>query len=144
MRQSGAPASPAWKNRSHDESQGYLEPIVSDPWLDPKTDPGGPDAEEASQRQQLLQHATEQWRQCEWWRQRIKNSPTPPIITVDDLLSFRSCCYVLDARSNDEFADCHFQSSIHVKDSHVLELLPTLPPELVMLVLNFAGWILQL
>ena len=30
---------------------------------------------------------------------------------------FRSCCYVLDTRSSEEFADSHFQSSIHVKDA---------------------------
>ena len=115
------------------QNSGYLDSISMDPCVDPKIDPSGLKDGETSPHQQLLQHATEQWRQCEWWRQRINNSPTPPIITVDDLLSFRSCCYVLDARSSEEFADCHFQSSIHVKDADVLDLLRTLPQELVML-----------
>ncbi|CAE7592205.1 TBCK, partial [Symbiodinium sp. CCMP2456] len=114
-----------------DPDWGYLDSISMDPCVDPKIDPSGLKDGETSPHQQLLQHATEQWRQCEWWRQRINNSPTPPIITVDDLLSFRSCCYVLDARSSEEFADCHFQSSIHVKDADVLDLLRTLPQELV-------------
>ncbi|CAE7202513.1 TBCK [Symbiodinium necroappetens] len=114
-----------------DPDWGYLDSISMDPCIDPKIDPSGLKDGETSPHQQLLQHATEQWRQCEWWRQRINNSPTPPIITVDDLLSFRSCCYVLDARSSEEFADCHFQSSIHVKDADVLDLLRTLPQELV-------------
>ncbi|CAE7353948.1 TBCK [Symbiodinium natans] len=115
-----------------DPDWGHLDSILAEPCSDPKFDPGGAE-DEIPPHQQLLQHATEQWRQCEWWRQKVNNSPTPPIITVDDLLSFRSCCHVLDARSGEDFAECHFQSSIHVKDADALDLLPKLPQEVVML-----------
>lgn len=47
----------------------------------------------------------------EWWRQRSKNVSTPPIITVDDFLSYRSRCFILDVRPTEEFDNCHFQSS---------------------------------
>ena len=45
-------------------------------------------------------------------------SPTIPVIRclarsqVDDLLSYRSRCFILDIRSAEDFENCHFQSSV--------------------------------
>merc|ERR1711957_42793 len=64
---------------------------------EPDSSLDGRDADESAAREVLVQRAMEQWRQCEWWRKRAASqSPTPPLITVDDLLSFRRRCYVLD------------------------------------------------
>ncbi|CAK9079738.1 TBC domain-containing protein kinase-like protein [Durusdinium trenchii] len=103
-----------------DPSWGYLNSML-----------GGQPQEKSEAQQKLAQHATEQWRQCEWWRQRSKNVSTPPIITVDDFLSYRSRCFILDVRPTEEFDNCHFQSSIHVSDPEAPDLLSSLPPDFV-------------
>merc|ERR1711920_272921 len=79
------------------------------------------------------QRALEQWRQCEWWRQRAASALTPPIITVDDLLSFRSRCFVLDVRTQEEYVDGHFQASVLVRDPDEGELCSIVPPEVLSL-----------
>merc|ERR1711920_901378 len=79
------------------------------------------------------QRALEQWRQCEWWRQRAASALTPPIITVDDLLSFRSRCFVLDVRTQEEYVDGHFQASVLVRDPDEGELNQIVPPEVLSL-----------
>lgn len=77
-----------------------------------------------------VQRTTEQWRQCEWWRRRVASSLTMPIITVDDLLSFRSRCFVLDVRSHEDFLDAHFQASTHIPDPDGIDLGRQLPADL--------------
>lgn len=71
---------------------------------------------------------SEQWRSCEWWR---ASGTQVPIITVEDLLSYRSRCFVLDVRAIEDFESCHFQSSVHIREPEAPELLPALPPELL-------------
>ncbi|CAE8657981.1 unnamed protein product [Polarella glacialis] len=98
----------------------------------PSAPEASPEAEAvAAERLQLVQHATEQWHQCEWWLRRVAATPTPPIITVDDLLSFRSRCFVLDVRCQEDFAQGHFQASIHVRDPKDGVLPVVLPQELI-------------
>jgi len=101
-------------------------PGEADPNLDPIL---------AAAREHLSQRAVEQWRQCEWWRRRAASALTAPVITVDDLLSFRSRCFVLDVRSHEEFAAGHFQGSNHIRDPEDGELSCIVPLE----VLNLGG-----
>eukprot|EP00435_Cladocopium_sp_Y103_P062538 s1283_g24.t1 len=105
-----------------DSAWGYLSSIFSQTQ--------GETEEDVHRKESLVQHATEQWRQCEWWRQRSNSTTTPPLITVDDLLSYRSRCFILDVRSAEEFENCHFQSSVHVSDPDACDLRsPSLPTE---------------
>lgn len=82
-------------------------------------------------RKQLVDRAMEQWEQSDWWRKRAATRVTTPIITVDDLLSFRSRCFVLDVRKQDEFAEGHFQASVHVRDPEDRDLANAVPPEIL-------------
>lgn len=105
-----------------DSTWGYLNSIFSQTQAETE--------EDVHRKESLVQHATEQWRQCEWWRQRSNSTTTPPVITVDDLLSYRSRCFILDVRSAEDFENCHFQSSVHVDPAADLRH-PSLPTDFV-------------
>eukprot|EP00928_Gymnodinium_smaydae_P087620 TRINITY_DN71864_c0_g1_i1.p1 TRINITY_DN71864_c0_g1~~TRINITY_DN71864_c0_g1_i1.p1 ORF type:complete len:954 (+),score=213.58 TRINITY_DN71864_c0_g1_i1:214-2862(+) len=94
-------------------------------------DGDGRESMQAQVRQQIAQRAMEQWRQCEWWRRRAGSVQTPPLITVDDLLSFRKHCFVLDVRPAEEFAEFHFQGSVHVRDPEAVDLRLVLPADVL-------------
>eukprot|EP00747_Dinoflagellata_sp_TGD_P081998 gnl/TRDRNA2_/TRDRNA2_161523_c3_seq1.p1 gnl/TRDRNA2_/TRDRNA2_161523_c3~~gnl/TRDRNA2_/TRDRNA2_161523_c3_seq1.p1 ORF type:complete len:264 (+),score=42.14 gnl/TRDRNA2_/TRDRNA2_161523_c3_seq1:3-794(+) len=66
--------------------------------------------------EELMKRTQKQWSQCGWWWSRAATKPTPPLISVDDLLSFRSRCFVLDVRSPEEYAESHFQNSLSVRN----------------------------
>ncbi|CAK0868328.1 unnamed protein product [Prorocentrum cordatum] len=95
------------------------------------TEGAGVDGDLATTRGQLEQRATGQWRQCEWWRRRAASMLTPPVITVDDLLSFRSSCTVVDARPYEEFLAGHFQASHHVREPEDGDLTSILPADVL-------------
>lgn len=82
-------------------------------------------------RELLGQRAMQQWRQCDWWRRRAASALTSPIITVDDLLSFRSRCFVLDVQSFEDFVEGHFQSSCHIRDPESDDLRNVVPAEVL-------------
>lgn len=88
---------------------------------------------EVAAREHLAQRSLEQWRMCGWWWRRAASSLTPPIITVDDLISFRSSCFILDVRTHDEYIEGHFQGSSFVRDPCDGELRHILPPDVLSL-----------
>ena len=52
----------------------------------------------------------------------------PDGLTSQDLLSYRSRCFVLDVRAPEEFAECHFQSSVLARDTDA-DVLASLPKD---------------
>merc|ERR1711957_801332 len=129
------PIDPAWCEEEPPPETGADGSGGADDSVDGPPEFHGPDGAYGDAAERLGQRAMDQWRQCEWWRKRAAVKLTPPILTVDDLLSFRTRCFVLDVRNPEEYVEGHFQASVLVRDPKEGDLWSIVPSE----VLNLGG-----